>query len=171
MSSNPKKSPPISAKEVQKEAEAVLMKMHKEGLTAKQAMNINENLLEEVYSLAYSNYDQGKYKEALSLFQLLTGASPNEYRYVLGFASCYHQLNDIDNAICGFSLAQGLDPINPTPAYYLADCFIKRELIPEAKDFLHLSIELCGKNEKHKNLKEKAELILQTINQNETSKS
>ena len=143
-------------------AQDVLGQM-KEGMTLQDAMGLNDASLEEVYALAYGFYDQGKYKEAVSLFHLLAGASPSTFKYVFGFASCLHQMEIYGDASVGFLVAGTLEPDNPIPAYYALDAFLKMNLLEEAEASAKDVIEICGSKGEFQNLKKRCELILSSI--------
>lgn len=138
----------------------------KEGMTLQDAMGISEGTLEEIYSLAYGFYNQGKYKESASLFHFLAGASPRTYKYILGLASSYHQLEIYDEAAVGFYVALGLEPENPIPAYYITDCFLKQGLSEEAEEFAEVTILICGDRSKYQDLKRRCELIIKSLKAN-----
>lgn len=147
---------PEFAEQIAKEA---IHQMQTGGGTLQDVLGVSDELLEEIYALAYNFYDQGKYKESVSLFEFLTGAAPNKYKYVLGLASSYHQLQNYSNAVLGFFIALHLDPENPLPAYYVADCFLKQKMLKEAIEFLDVTIELCEDNVAYNELKERCILI------------
>lgn len=145
-------------------ASEVLKKMEEhEGMTIKDAIGISDKALEEVYSLAYNFYNHGKYREAISLFELLTGASPKTYKYVLGLAASYHQIQAYEEAFAGFYIALHLDPANPIPVYYAADCCLKQNLYEEALEFAEMVVEICEKRPEYKGLKERCELIIHSL--------
>lgn len=156
--------------EITADIQKVLQLMHEKKCTLKEALNVNETFIEEIYSLAYANYEQGKFKEALGFFQILAGISPDEFRFMYGLASCHHQLGDYQEALSGFALSLGLEPLNPMPAFYLGDCYLRLELFAEAREFLSLTIELCRDDEKYQFLKEQAGLILQNLEQKKNGK-
>lgn len=131
----------------------------KPGMTLQRAVGISDNALEEIYSLAYGFYDQGKYKEAESLFYFLAGAAPNNYKYVFGLASTYYQQKNYADAVKLFCLALYVDTTNPTAAYYVFDSLFKQDIVEEGREFLMIAIELCGELEEHEELKKKCLLI------------
>lgn len=140
-----------------------VLKRMKSGMTVQQAMGVSDETLEEIYSLAYGYYNQGKYKEAIALFQFLSGAAPTVYKYVLGLASSFHQLESYIDAACGFYIALNIEPDNPLPAYYITDCFLKQDLREEAEEFAKFTVKLCGNKAKYQELKERCELIHKSL--------
>ncbi|MEZ5315270.1 MAG: SycD/LcrH family type III secretion system chaperone [Chlamydiales bacterium] len=135
----------------------------KKGMTLQEAIGISDQALEEVYGLAYNFYSQGKYKESVSLFHFLAGASPKTYKYIFGLASSYHELGIYQESMVGFYVALGLEPNNPLPAYYITDAFLKQDLIEEAKEFVEVTISICGDDPEYQNMKHRCELIQQSL--------
>lgn len=153
----------FQSQEMEKMAANILYKMGHEGKTLKEAVGVSDDLLEQLYALAYSFYDQGKYTEALQLFHFITSVEPKLYRYVLGLAACYHQLGDYENASIGFFMALNLEE-NPIPAYYIADCFLKVNDYLSADNFLELSILLSDSKPEFSSLKNQSLLLRKNLN-------
>jgi type III secretion system low calcium response chaperone LcrH/SycD len=148
-------------------AKEVLLKMEENpGMTIQDAIGISDQALEEVYSLAHTFYNQGKYEKALPLFHFLTGTSPKTYKYVFGLAASYHQIEKYEEAVSGFYIAMHLDLGNPIPAYYITDCFLKQNLQQQALAFAELTIELCEENPEHMILKNRVKLIKDSLKAN-----
>lgn len=143
-------------------AKEVLEQME-EGMTLQEATGVSNETLEEIYSLAYGFYNQGKYKESAALFEFLAGASPTTYKYVLGLASSYHQLGAYEEASAGFFIALNIESDNPIPAYYIMDCFLKQNLLEEAEEFAELTIEICEDRPEYQDLKGRCELIKKSL--------
>lgn len=163
MSNNPEfRFDLLDKKEIEAIAAEILKNM-KTGMTLQDATGINDETLEEIYSLAYGYYDQGKYKESLSLFYLLTGISPKTYKYVFGLASSFHQMQAYEDAAFGFYLAFNLEPDNPLPAYYTTDCFLKLGLLEEATECAEVTILACDGRPEFQELKKRCELIRESI--------
>ena len=142
----------------------VLLKMEENpGMTLREATGVSDETLEEIYSLAYGFYNQGRYEESIALFQLLAGCAPTHYKYVLGLASSYHQINAYEEAAAGFLLALQLEVTNPIPAYYAADSFLKREMQEEADEMAKMTIDICGTRPEYSELKERCQLIVKSL--------
>lgn len=147
----------------QKIAENVLFLMKEKGMTLQEATGISDETLEEIYSLAYGYYNQGKYKESLALFHLLAGSSPTTYKYVLGAAASNYQLGLYEEAALGFFCSLHLNAKDPMPAYYIADCFLQQNLLEEAMEFAKATIILCEDRPEYDSLKARCELIIKNI--------
>ncbi|MCH9626866.1 MAG: hypothetical protein S4CHLAM2_04970 [Chlamydiales bacterium] len=140
-----------------------VLNLMEEGMTLQEATGVSDETLEEIYNLAYGYYDQGKYKEAVSLFHFLAGASPRTYKYVLGLASSFHQIGAFEEAAVGFYCALNIEPENPIPAYYVTDCFLKQNCVEEAAEFAELTIEICDNRPEYRNIQERCDLIKKSL--------
>jgi len=151
----------------EKIASEVLKKMQENpGMTLQDATGVSDEALEEVYCLAYNFYNQGKYRESISLFEFLTGACPKQYKYVLGLAASYHQIQAYNEAFAGFYIALHLEPDNPIPAYFSMDCLLKQNLKEEALEFAEVTSEICEQRPEYLELKQRCDLIAETLKVN-----
>jgi type III secretion system low calcium response chaperone LcrH/SycD len=145
-------------------AKEVLLKMGENpSMTLKEATGVSDQAIEEVYSLAHMFYNQGKYGESIALFELLAGASPNTYKFILGLGASYHQIQAYEEAAMSFFVALNLEPENPLPAYYAMDCCLKRNLTEEALEFAEVTSLICAKKPEHAAMKKKCELIIKSL--------
>lgn len=133
------------------------------GLNLQQILGLSDVLLEEMYTVAYTFYSQGKYHEAIGLFQMLTAAKPACYKYILGLSSCYHQLKMYNEAAFGFFLAFDAEPENPIPPYYIADSLMKLDQLAESNDFLDMAIDICSNKPEFKVLKERCNIMKNSL--------
>ena len=169
MSNHHKKTKPTDLNLADKEvaeslAKEVLQKMQENpGMTLKQATGLSDTVLEEIYHLAYTSYNQGKYKEAAALFQFLAGTSPSTYKYVLGLAACFHQSACYEQAALGFYIALQTEPDNPIPAYYVTDSLLKQNLQEEALEFAEVTVSICGKKPEYAELAHRCKLIIESL--------
>ncbi len=145
-------------------AKTVLTKMlENPGMTLKEATGLSDEILEEIYHLAYSFYNQGRYDEGLALFQFLAGTCPKVYKYVLGLAGCHHQKGAYEEAAIGFYIALNIEPLNPIPAYYATDCFLKLKQDEEALEMAEATILICGDHPEYAELSRRCQMIAETV--------
>lgn len=135
------------------------------GLSLQQILGLSDLLLEEIYTVAYSFYSQGKYNEAVGLFQILAASKPQCYKYMLGVSSCYHQLKLYNEAAFGFFLAFDVEPENPIPPYYIADSLMKLNQLEESSDFLDITIGICGNKPEFSILKARCDIMKDSLKQ------
>lgn len=142
---------------------AEVCKLMKEGMTIQEATGLSDEMLDEVYTLAYGYYNQGKYNESVSLFEFLANTAPKNYKYVFGLASCYHQLKAYDDSAVGFYYAAQLESDNPIPAYYLLDSFLKQNELEAAEEAADITMIICGDKPEYRDLKERCRLIKESL--------
>lgn len=157
----------LSEENMNATAAQIVAEMEK-GKTLQEAAGITVSMQEEIYIIAHDYYEQGKYAESLALFQMLARINPNSFRFVYGLASSYHQIRDYINASLGFYTALSLEPLNPMPAFYLADCFLNLDAPEDALNFLDMTIAICEEDKKgtFEKLKERCKLIRSSLKTN-----
>ena len=160
-----------SAEEVEKSTQTILKKMKDENVTLQQAVGISDTFLEELYSLAHAHYERGNYKESISLFQFLAGCAPNHYKYMLGLAANLHQMGEYSEAIQGFRVALDLNPVNPMPIYYIADCFLRLGEEEEAAPFYEMMVQAGKAAPEYAEFANKSLLILEGLKKKKKKKS
>lgn len=154
----------LDKEEAENIARGVLSKMEENpGMTLREATGISDQVLEEIYHLAYTYYNQGKYEEGAALFQFLSGSSPNTYKYILGLAACFHQCKSYEQAALGFYIALTIEPSNPVPAYYVTDCFLKQGLHEEALEFAQVTVTICEDKPEYAELSQRCTLIAESL--------
>lgn len=141
---------------------ALLEKMATEKKTIQEILEIKPSLLEEIYAMAYGYYESGKYKESASLFQLLIGIAPKNYKFLFGFGASYYQLGDFDAAILAFYAAVQREP-HPESAYYLALIHTKLGQTQEALLAVEMALEYAKNKEEHRSIRERCLLIKKTL--------
>ncbi|MBQ8498929.1 SycD/LcrH family type III secretion system chaperone [Chlamydia sp.] len=154
---------PVPTEEETKKVLMEILQGLSDGLTLQQILGLSDVLLEEIYTVAYTFYSQGKYQEAIGLFQILTASKPQCYKYILGLSSCYHQLKMYNEAAFGFFLAFDAQPENPIPPYYIADSLMKLDQPEESQDFLDITIDMCKNKPEYKVLKERCNIMKQSL--------
>lgn len=146
---------------------AKIVEEMEKGKSLHEAAGITVSMQEEIYVIAHDYYEQGRYNESLALFQMLARINPNSFRFIYGLASSYHQIKDYINASLGFYTALSLEPSNPMPAFYLADCFLNLESPEDASKFLDMTIAICkmDRSGDYKKLEERCKLIKTSLKQ------
>ncbi|MCH9611344.1 MAG: hypothetical protein S4CHLAM81_15330 [Chlamydiales bacterium] len=165
-----KESKTLTPEEIERESQRILKKMKDEGITLQQATGIPDSFLEEMYALAHAHYERGNYKESLSLFQFLAGCSPQNYKFMLGLAANLHQMGEYTEALQGFMVALKLDESNPTPIYYMADCFLRLGDEESAIPLYESMVEAGKIAPEFKELADKSKLIVDGYKRNKKSR-
>ena len=124
-------------------------------------LDISEDTVEYFYAQAYQFYNQGKYKEALYLFQMLTMLEPGVSRHGLGSAACLHRMGKYEAAGQLYIISQPMDPENPLPFFHASDCYIKLKVYELAEFNLQKCLDLCKDKEEFKLVKERSSMMLE----------
>lgn len=138
-------------------------KIFKKGMLPKDAMGINNNILEGIYAQAYRLYNTGKYTEAIHLFRMLILINSTEPKFVLGLAASLHMLKEYQNAIQTYTMCSMLDPHSPIPYYHSSDCFMQLKDYISAMICLEMAIQKAGDKPEYTKLKERAILSLESL--------
>lgn len=165
LDSNNLKDIDLNDKEVVKSiSSGIYEKMRRENKSLAEVLNVAPELINELYHLGYTFYGQGKFKEAVSLFYYLTTFSPNEFKYIYALSAAFHQLKEFEQAASGFTLAYMIEPQNPLPVYYVADCLLQTDQKEAALEVIETTITICGEIKEHQALKERCLLIKNSLN-------
>jgi len=119
--------------------------------------------LEELYSLAYSRFSAGRYREALQLFEFLYRFDTQDERLAFGIAASYHQLKRYEDAAGYYILCHHLNPFNPVPSFHLYDCFMRLHQPLAALNAIQETIALSKISPQYKELEAKAQLESQHL--------
>lgn len=137
--------------------------LFKQGMLPKEAVGINNHVLENIYAQAYRLYNTGKYVEATHLFRILIMLNAVEPKYMLGLAACFHMLKEYNHAIQSYTMCSALDPKNPIPHYHTSDCYIQMQDYLSAMICLELAIDRAGDKTEYAKMKERALLTLESL--------
>ncbi len=149
----------------QKAYSDIMNRMFKDGMTPKDAMGVNNNVLESIYAQAYRLYNTGKYIEAVHLFRILIMMNVTEPKYTLGLAACFHMLKEYKNAIQTYTMCSTIDPDTPIPYYHSSDCFIQMKDYLSAMLCLQLAIDKSENKPEFAKIKERAMMSLDSLKQ------
>jgi type III secretion system low calcium response chaperone LcrH/SycD len=133
-------------------------KIDNEGVMPKDALEFTDQMMEDLYQMAYHLYNSGKIGQALDIFRHLMILDFKSYRYAFGAGACCHQLEDYPTAIIAYTTAFLNDLPNPTPLYYGADCWMELGEWEAANDFYEKVILIAGNKPEYAAMKENAKL-------------
>jgi type III secretion system low calcium response chaperone LcrH/SycD len=118
---------------------------------------------EAVYALAYREYTQARYEEALRYFQVLLVYRPTHKVYLLGAALCLQRVRRYDLAIAAYGALSLLDPQQPSHTLALAECQLLCHEHAQARETLALVIDFCHDNPGHDPVRARAEAMLELM--------
>jgi len=145
---------------------ALLSDIYVEGKAPFEAMGLNQNTLNAIYTHGYNMFQTGNIKQAIEIFQFLDFICPQDAKYSFGMASCYHILKDYDNAIKYYYLAGYKDRLGPVPFFHAADCFLQLELYDSAIAALAEVLHRAGDDPLFKHIVQRSKLLLETCKKN-----
>lgn len=141
----------------------VLVKIFEQGMPPKEAMNISEKEIAEMYSFAYSLFSSGKYLESSEMFKMLLMIDPDQSDFATALGVCYHRMKEYKKALDAYMLAGILAPKNPVPMFYAYDCAINIDEIMSAGMMLSSVIKRAGNQPQYNKIKERAEILLDAL--------
>ena len=104
-----------------------------DGGTFAGAVGIGEDSLEALYSIAYNQYQQASYDEALTTFRLLCLSDHRQGRHWLGLGATQQKLADYGGAVLAYSMAtEAAGSTNPEAPLRAAECYLALGLVDEA---------------------------------------
>lgn len=149
--------------EVPKEFEAIADKVLKKGSNPRDALGLNDQMIEGIYGQAYRLYNTGKYKDACDLFRLLVMLNPTEQKYTLGMAACFHMMKEYRGAADLYTVCSMLDPASPIPHYHASDCYLQLGDKVSALIALEMAIKRSGERAEFQQLKDRAALTVESL--------
>ena len=150
-------------KKAEQTLKTILQASLKKGIMPKQALQINDDTMEAIYTQAYNLYNQQKYRESSYIFRLLMLLDFTTPKYVLGLAACAHRLQDYTNAANLYFLCAALDPTNPLPHFHSADCYLQLGAVALATYALSLAINTAQNQPQYEVIKQRAELMKEAL--------
>ncbi|MFQ5730250.1 MAG: SycD/LcrH family type III secretion system chaperone [Waddliaceae bacterium] len=129
-------------------------------LAPRNIVGLTDFQVEGMYGQAYRLYNNGKYKDAMEMFRLLTMVDANEPKYFMGMAASLHMMKQYKGAVSVYMLCGTLDPLNPVPHYHAADCYIKMKDPFSAIISLEMAVKRAGDKPEFQAIKERSEAMI-----------
>ncbi len=123
----------------------------------------SEEEIEAIYSLAYNIFENGKYEDALKIFQFLCLFSHLDERFWLGAGACYQQLKEFEKAVEAYSMVAMMDVENPIPPLQAAMCYLSMEDFDKAESGCEAAIHWSGDKDEHATTKARADALLSAV--------
>lgn len=133
----------------------VLRKVILEGMTPKDAMKLDDQVMNLGYSYAYNLYNTGKFEEANQTFRILRTLDPRSPRYTMGLAACYHKQKEFEKAAEVYFACSLIDLTSPIPFYHMSDCYMQMDDPYDAYIALNAAAKRCGNDPTYAKLKAK----------------
>ena len=126
--------------------------------TLQRAFGLSAEQMEEIYSDAYSFYQQDCYEQAGKGFRWLVILNPFIARFWLGLGSCLHLLEKYEKALHAYAVVTLLESQNPLPHFHAFECYEALENMEEAQVALQTAYELSKASDDYRELREKIEI-------------
>jgi type III secretion system low calcium response chaperone LcrH/SycD len=154
---------PNFTKEQKIEYAKILVKIFEKGMQPKEALNITDNEMAQIYSFAFHEFSAGKFAEARELFKMLYTLEPSNADFAIALGICHHRLKDFDYALQLYMVATLLDPETPVPLFYAYDCFMQTGNEMGAGMMLCNVIKKASADPKYARIKMDAQLRLELL--------
>lgn len=154
---------PNVSKEEKIEHGKILVKIFEKGMLPKEAMNISDEEIAQLYSFAYHQFSEGKYEDARELFKMMLSLEPLNPDFATALGVCHHRLKDFEYALQCYMLATMAAPDNPVPLFYAYDCFMNLNDEVCAGIMLCNVIAKAGNETKYEHIKSDAQIRLDQL--------
>lgn len=131
------------------------------------AMGLSDEMMDGIYGYAYRLYNTGKYEQAVQLFRLLVMLDPSDQKFLYGMAASFHMNKDYLMAAVTYMLTSLIDRENPFPFFHASDCYFQINDLKSTKQSLVACIEACKDKPEHAQMKEKATVMLQQLEESQ----
>lgn len=152
---------------VPKEQKKVLMKLlvdiFENGKSPREAMNISDVEIRELYHIGYNLFNSGKYELARGIFHLLNILEPLNPGFATCLGVCYHRVKNYDRAISAYMQSSALEADNPVPLFYCYDCYMNLKMPDAAGIMLCNVIARAGDKPQYAKIKQRASLLLEPL--------
>lgn len=122
------------------------------------ALGIPPEVMELIYQQGYLFFQNGKYQDALIIFNFLRTLDIIDSRYTFATAACYHYMKEYLDAAANYMIYRDMVPLDPVTSFHLYDCFSKANVPASALFFIQEALVLAGNDPKYAVLKEKIKL-------------
>ncbi len=130
------------------------------GQTPQEAFDIQDEVLEYIYSLGFAFYQGGQYEKAYPLFHFLSLISFQNPKYFYALGAVQQMREKWTGAMEAYLGSFMLNTLDPTPLVRFAECGYKCGMEQEAKESLEQAIEIAKKNPELSELQERAQAML-----------
>lgn len=136
-------------------------------ILSKETLRLDPETLHDLYEKTYQVYAAGQYAKAKSLFGFLMLFNPSDSQFLYGYATCCFMLKEFDRAADCYVRCGLLDPSNPVPYFYAADCYMHRQDLLSTCMALKMALKRADDQPEFAEIKQRAQLTLDAL----TSKS
>ena len=147
------------SEELEKELEAFL----RDGGTLAMLRNISSDSLEQLYSLAFNQYQAGKWEDAHKIFQSLCMLDHYDVRFFLGLGACRQSMGQLEQALQSFSYGALIDINDPRFPFHAGECHLQLGDLDVAESGFYSAQALAAALPGHSVLAERAGAMLEAV--------
>jgi type III secretion system low calcium response chaperone LcrH/SycD len=146
--------------------EEAIAKMKVDNLLPKDVLGFSPAVMEVIYQQGYNLFQNGKYQDALIIFNTLRQLDITDTRYTFAIAACHHYSKQYLDAAANYLIYKYMDPFNPLPCFHLYDCYLKENYPMSALFAIQEAFILAENSPKDAGLKEKIQIELNHLKEN-----
>jgi len=154
---------PNVSKEQKKEYAKLMVKIFEKGMSPKDAMEISDEMVAQIYSYAYSKFSAGHYSDARELFKVMLSLEPLNADFATALGICHHKLKDYEYALYCYMLGTFLDLKSPVCLFYAYDCYASQNNDVAAGVMLCNVIARCGSEPMYDHIRNDAQVRLAAL--------
>ncbi|WP_099351111.1 type III secretion system translocator chaperone SicA [Erwinia amylovora] len=126
------------------EQSSALLDAIQNGATLKDVHNVSDEVMDDVYKLAYEFYINGKLKDAESLFRFLCIYDFYNPEYAMGLAAVNQLKKNYTKAIDLYALAYSLAKDDYRPMFYAGQCNLMLRRAVQARKCFETVVSKCS---------------------------
>ncbi len=119
--------------------------------------------VEAIYTIGYTMYANGRYKDASNVFLVLTFLDSMNGMYWKALAASRQMTKEFQLALTAYLMALSLDPQDVTLLMHIAECFMSLEEPVEAENMFNRAIQVFGDEPSYKAYKEQAQELIRFL--------
>ncbi|MBP9693122.1 MAG: SycD/LcrH family type III secretion system chaperone [Alphaproteobacteria bacterium] len=129
-----------------------------------EVMGIKPESLETVYAVGHLYYEQGKYDQALQIFQLLSVLDSDNLKFWKAYAGALQMVDRLTDAITAYSFCVYLDATDPEVPFHAGKCYLALGDLAKAQMAFQGAAYFAKMNpKKYANLEKQADLYIKAI--------
>ena len=161
--SSVKKMGPQLSKNEKIEHAKLLVKIFEKRMSPKEAMEVSDQEIAQIYSFANQLFATNKFAEAKEMFKMLVLLEPDRAEFSTALGACFHHLHEYTDAITFYMTSSYLNNTDPVPLFYAYDCFRNLHNDSAAAVMLACVLARAGDQPQYAKIKEQAQPLLEEL--------
>ncbi|GLX89428.1 MULTISPECIES: SycD/LcrH family type III secretion system chaperone [Pseudomonas] len=135
----------------------------RDGGTLAMLRDVSADSLEQLYSLAFNDYQAGKWETAHKVFQALCMLDHYDVRFFLGLGACRQSMGQFEQAVQSYSYGAVIDVNEPRFPFHAAECHLQLGDLDGAESGFYSARALATAHPEHAALAERAGALLEAV--------